>query len=991
MSQPSIVRTEPLNSNAPVRPQSPAARCGTLLRPSERVLRNLCLVLVLVCAASACASAQQAPQAVKSSEPVMCGAKPHELRLVRVEAPINDTNAKALGVVLTPEGAGDSKEFFLYWLTDQTTSPTHRDNTSGGNLGRALLPYGDGRVAKDVPVVESFFSEAKCSPDNPQVVGIQRALNNLSFAPANLRELAKDLKYRRVQVDEGQIQDASPADQALFNGLKNEMDFARAARKYVSSLFVTEGRLEDADGNRGSNQGSGKGGDAWAEEKQELLAQIETLKGQVKEPNDQKASLFGGTPLWLLITFPLAGMVVGALIVVGVAAYRVRSKPTGNKHSGDTTEGAETNTEGPGEQASQISNNLRAVIEEANKRRRIIEEKWAQKGQADVVQSQKNLMDSIFSQLRDFLSINHLHKATRIIGKELDKAKDIASPYEWRAVQLDKAYTELQSHLEALQQGLPDAKSEATVDAPPAPSSPNTTESVEPPSAEPPADVYEMKETVVHEMKEKFNQLVEDIGAMKSTVDGFDITLNHYFGANKGLQSIASRWYGPNYSGGETDDLVSRVGEVIDLYRFLSKECRIEIPTVARTKDCLQKTLSKLIYIRDTHLKDKLDRNALPYQIADEAELRLYANAQLVRDYKEIRKSLREHVGGGLKAIEAVATLIEERETAQKKLGKYHPNLNFIQIVDKTADDYDAFAGEINRALPDTQMSTREAVASLANKYLELKPEADRASELDIERDNLKEQLATAQGESKAGKELAEEIARQLNFKTDGFEEATDTVTETLALLKREGDPSTYLQLRLGLSSALLALGKATDARGSDEQAEVIEALFLENVKEGIKDLLAAMGGYSAEQLWNEGIYQGFSERWLNYLIRADLLLSTYYARRKEFGPLRKAVSLACSSLLTTLYEFHVEVAEVGLFEKLPKDIATTPVEPRLRNLQAVIDKVLLQIKIFEDTNVDLNVNPVAVDVTSFPYIVKGDLHNKGCVSQLNPSAWMQR
>jgi hypothetical protein len=98
---------------------------------------------------------------------------------------------------------------------------------------------------------------------------------------------------------------------------------------------------------------------------------------------------------------------------------------------------------------------------------------------------------------------------------------------------------------------------------------------------------------------------------------------------------------------------------------------------------------------------------------------------------------------------------------------------------------------------------------------------------------------------------------------------------------------------------------------------------------------------------------------------------------------LRKAVSLACNSILAALHDYHVEIREVELFEKLPPNTDTEPVYPGLRHLPAVIDKVGLMVR-------NIKAPEVVVDVTSFPVFVKGVQVNRGRVAIANPSAWLQ-
>jgi hypothetical protein len=187
----------------------------------------------------------------------------------------------------------------------------------------------------------------------------------------------------------------------------------------------------------------------------------------------------------------------------------------------------------------------------------------------------------------------------------------------------------------------------------------------------------------------------------------------------------------------------------------------------------------------------------------------------------------------------------------------------------------------------------------------------------------------------------------------------------------------------MGLSSALLAMEKAIGTNGAGQDSDLVDALFLNKIKPALRNVLARMEECSGDQLWTNVLYEGFNQQWLHYLIRADLLLRTYYSTCAELSLLRKAVSLACNSILAALYDYHVEIREVELFEKLPPNMDTEPVYPGLRNLPAVMKKVGLMVQ-------NIKAGEVVVDVTSFPVFVNGVQENRGRAAIANPSAWLQ-
>jgi hypothetical protein len=943
MSQALVGRTESSGSTHPAMPRPARPGRGAQRRPGARALRRLLLGLALVCAAAPAASAQRA-QTVQSAQPVLCGAKSHHLRLVTAEAPINGKTAKALVVALTPEDKTDKKVFGLYWMNDQSPAPTHRDDTRG-TLGSALVSYNKG-LAGVGEVVQSFFNEVRCTTVDPQsidsqLVSVQNLMGTLSGAPDDLHGVARELESQGVRFDDEQVKDASAGNQILFNGLSNEVGFAKAIRQYVDSVSGFNGGRIDDPGAQNLSQ----------EDKIARLSGENTrLEREVAGLRAEQNSLFGSAPSWLVAVLSLTSATIGAAL--GFVAWGYHN----DRRGASPTDAPLAVTPQPGQggettggQASYAHGNLAGIIAAASIRRRDIEQRYRPGGQWSDARNrsgkgQGDVAGKIINQLKNNLLLieNNTARARAAIEQGLGEANSAVSQSQQQTNEWRNAFVELQTQVEGLQKDPSERGGGATVPVTP----PTSTGSAE-------------MSPVVQQMAGTVGQLSTDIKALKSSVDEYNNRLTKYFEASKGLQDIWWNWYGQAYAGERTDAFVKEVREAIDLYRFLKKRCSNDGASIDRTMKNMESVVGDLDVIRKVYLAKSLGETALLNQITEKLKNKLTDDAA------------------------AAESLKNKKEEARRKLAKYQPDLTFMETVDAVVADYEALTNEVKQVLPDKGGSVRGMVASLATAYRNLKPVADQAQQLEIERDELRLSLNTAREQVAASKELVEEVALHLNFRTDRLKENERAVTEMLDRLKKERESSAYAQLRMGLSSALLALEKATVAGGPDEQTDVVEALYLDKVKRGIQTLLGEMEQYEGEQLWDMGLSEGFGQKWLHYLIRADLLLRTYYSDRWEFGFLRKAVSLASSAMLAALYEFQVVVVEVGLFEELPEGMGTDPVSSGIRNLPAVRDKVSSKID-------DNPTNEVVVDVTSFPYFVKRVQQNPGRASRANPSAWKQ-
>ena len=500
-----------------------------------------------------------------------------------------------------------------------------------------------------------------------------------------------------------------------------------------------------------------------------------------------------------------------------------------------------------------------------------------------------------------------------------------------RADELAQAYADLQSQLEAL----PKNEVSSKVDSAP---------------LKPLSSADAQTSIAKHEITNKLNDLVTAVNGMKQSVEQVEVNVEQRFEGNRVLQDIWNRLYNERskpYPKQLPDSFTRDVGEVIQLYRLLSEHFGRRGGSVAETMKAAVQVIDELHFVRDNYLATSLE-----------------ANARIEQIVSNISRSMTEQL------------------TEQQKLTKYHPGRTFPQTVDAVVSSYEVILRDTDRLLPQQTNSIQERVSSLVREYRSLKPKADRAEELEVKSKGLQTQLDAARVELEAGKTLVDEIALQLNFKPDSLNtQDKHRIEATLNRLKTERSSSPYLQLRMGLSSALLALEKAVGTNGSSQ--DLTDALFLNKVKQALREVLARMEECSGDQLWTDVLYEGFNQQWLHYLIRADLLLRTYYSTYAELGLLRKAVSLACNSILAALHEYHVEIREVELFEKLPPNMDTEPVYPGLRNLPAVMDKVGHMVQ-------NIKAGDVVVDVTLFPVFVKGVQENRGRVAIANPSAWLQ-
>jgi hypothetical protein len=919
----------------------------------RRGLHKLLLGLVVVCIVTPAVMGQQV-QTVEVEQAIKCDEKDHKLRLVTAATTVNDKQVRALAIVLTPADTTPSKVFGVYWFDPLRPLPTLRDNTDG-SLKDKLLNYENGR-SKNMPVAQAFFSTSKCSASDPQVIAIQTVLEaqnltDFSATSFTLQGLAQQLKDKGVAINPERVKDASTGNLQLFQNLSNEIAFAKAIRNYVSNVLADGGMIQPV------------GPKPTEQEIARLVAQNGDLAEKVKQLETEKSSFFSATPGWLLLALPFMSMLsVGGLALIGLAIYHFVQQ------RGTTKKPLATTPPPKAENGQVLANPLERIISSAQERRETIEKNYA-----DIASLAKNQKGKTYDELPETilkklgLNSSKEHKHSKgIIDQVLQQVTNDAVQSQKHAKELGEAYSDLQNQLEEYQKTLlwpskDGSASSASLSTPSAPATGTTPE-----------------------MSEDLNELIKVVIDLKTSVDGFDLKVEQRFTGNQALQAF---WYrlhdDTDFPKKLPDSFVSDVGEIIDLYKRLSERCGKRGQSINQTTTNLLQVIGELDYLRKNYLSAWLDESTSLAQIVEKIKTRMSNDADTVKDFNGIQQSLRTHFARDVKAKEGVTQLIQDQTTAQEKLKPFHPNGRFTETIDSVVATYETISRHIREVLPEQTGPIPQRVTSLVTEYRNIKPRADRAETLEAESKTLQTKLDAASCEVEAGKMLVEEIALELNFKPESLNHDQQQVTATLNRLQNERNSSPYLQLRMGLSSALLALEKAINTNGSVEHEKLIEALFIDKVKNGLKELLARMEECSGDQLWSDVLYEGFNQQWLHYLIRADLLLRTYYATRNEFSLLRRAASIACSSTLAALLEFQVEIVEVGLFEKLPVNMEMEPVYPGLRNLPAVMDKVGLMVQ-------SITAGEVVVDVTSFPVFVRGVQKNRGRAAIANPSAWLQ-
>lgn len=333
------------------------------------------------------------------------------------------------------------------------------------------------------------------------------------------------------------------------------------------------------------------------------------------------------------------------------------------------------------------------------------------------------------------------------------------------------------------------------------------------------------------------------------------------------------------------------------------------------------------------------------------------------------------------KALELYLCCEEQLKSSNKYLlGYYNPAQEaLLTALKRIVREH----GEALRLLHEKNDERRINLLEAVQRTLQqIQRAAEERSKLEAELKQTKDQLSQAKVELWSSDALASVVAEQLHFKLDALASGGKTVSLLVTLLQKEQKDHVYTQLRLGLSAALLNLGEAIEQGHQHEQSVVLEALDVEEIRNGLQQLLEEIQQCSGRALWEQGLFRSFQNGWLHNLFRAELLLPSYFAGQSKLSSLHEGVKLAAASVRVALQKFEIKLGKIELFELLPSGVETQSVYPKLRNLPEVGEKIRQRLA--------TDYRPFIIDVVAFPFRDYQDSvkASPGRAVLVNPSAW---
>ena len=233
---------------------------------------------------------------------------------------------------------------------------------------------------------------------------------------------------------------------------------------------------------------------------------------------------------------------------------------------------------------------------------------------------------------------------------------------------------------------------------------------------------------------------------------------------------------------------------------------------------------------------------------------------------------------------------------------------------------------------------------------------------------------------------------RQLNQQS---REWADRVSDTLGVPRSDGTaaPEQRIQvvlgeharprlaLRLGLLAALDAWMRTDLAGLQTSHADLVQELRLDTLEPKLRGLLNWAPSDSDEELANR-ILDGFRDGWLHKLLRADAILSTFFAADPALYSINMAVTQAAAAVRAAAHHFGTDIKRIPLLIPPPEGVPLSHHGAGgLPKIPAVRKAVLLRLA--GNSGVRF-----VVDVTYWGYQPKNSPEYQGSVVVCNPSEW---
>jgi hypothetical protein len=185
-------------------------------------------------------------------------------------------------------------------------------------------------------------------------------------------------------------------------------------------------------------------------------------------------------------------------------------------------------------------------------------------------------------------------------------------------------------------------------------------------------------------------------------------------------------------------------------------------------------------------------------------------------------------------------------------------------------------------------------------------------------------------------------------------------------------------KLRLALCSALPGFERA-----QKEHPELIPILHLDDIYNGLMNLLTALSTSPTTSLWEDTMSQYFyNQTWGHQLFRAAMIIDRYLVDT-SYAALNCAVLLCTKALQEAMMYFEVQVMPISILDDLPEDeepfVTDYLASPELRKLTEVRDVIKRECERRDE---------FVVDISAFALEEQGQRRGKASITLVEPKLW---
>lgn len=910
---------------------------GQLYQRVRRVFRAMVVSIGLlsILTTAACAQTDPIVKVAVTDLTFQCEYQNYKVGFILASTTLQDLNtqkAKAFGVILFPESTNQRKVFCLYNIGGSNSSPTYRDDDNG-NLNDHLINYNDDTATGKKPTVIVFFNKNVCIDYKEEIdrntinTIFQEFVANIETSMESVKSRFTNRKWKELVVPPNELETMSQVQTAL--------EFAKTIHNIANNIQVETTRVVELTELQKLQK-----------ENIDLKQQIDKLKIELSKNESRLVENF------------LRSLAIGCLVVFSLAII-IFSFFFVNTTKRDHVEFIRLQTykqlitdPAHHQSADYISERIESCCTQ-------VKELYA-------------LHLELIKQKTTSLQPKHQspqqNRQERKPGSNQLEGKagmsQTVGSLEQNQAKINELYKSLLANLNQLPSGFVSSLVKSTYSLQP------NHEAVD-----------QIKRQIIDNNQTILNALCEWANS-KGLIDITSIQKE----LNQAIKnSIKDHFAEDSFTKDLMNDL-AKLGNLNSHYNYKIEDLKQPIHWIKQLISNLGHQYRSTESLPLQTIVDSMEKAALLVDSMKDksylGENRLNILVNLLNEQSQVLELIQKNSLTEIKSTTKPITKVITQYMHIGQIFEQHLPGQEGTVYDKVArliHDFRIKENEASRVAglsADIARINKEKSEALNNLNGENRRLAEAINTLNTERTAHQTKLTEA---NQLSINLAMEISNQLNFNINSIHPSEEIASRLLNLLRKEN--SWYPLYRIELIASIKEIENVMSLNRDQEQSSLIQVLSISSIKDGLNKFLNDLENFSQpNEIWEKGLYFGFSQNWIHYLLRADLILKTYYKEQPDFKLLQQSISLANSAVQIMLRKHKVIVEEISLLVPPPPNIEIDDNSFKefrsLKKIQEIIKHYKLQ-----------NISSFVIDVIAFPY-THGGKQSRGKVIGFNASDW---